>query len=169
MIIAVIAMVVLLILFLTIHVFLLHTGTQIGEKGHRYILLQNLICIVEAMIVLSLSWVWAAIPESGNRIYALAAAAIGIVLLISGIIGIKSILKESPDDLITEDLSDIRIVPAGYHNQDRKLEGVSNGTHSWFMLRGADKALAQRIKDSGRNHVRVVYHSSNRRIESISL
>ena len=89
--------------------------------------------------------------------------------MIGGIIGLKGTLGETPDDLVTEYLSDIRIVLAGYHNQDRKLEGTANGAYSCFMLRGADKALAKRISESGRDHVTVVYHSSTRRIESISM
>lgn len=99
--------------------------------------------------------------------YALGVTAIGIILLVSGIIGIISILREASDELITEKLSDIRIVPAGYHNRSRKIEGMVNGRISWFMMRGADKALAEQIKKSGRKQVTVIYHPSNRRIESI--
>lgn len=165
----VITLAVLLILFLTIHILLLHFGTHIGKKGHKNVLLQNLFCIAEALTVLILSWMCVMFFQPDKRIYVLGAAVIGLILLVSGIIGIRGTLRETPEDLVTVCLSEIRIVPAGYHNQDRKLEGVVNGTKSWFMLCGADKALAKRIKDSGRNHVTVVYHSSNRRIESISL
>ncbi len=166
----VIIIVALFIFSLIIHVLLIRFGTHIGEKGHRNVLLQNLFSIIEAFLVLIISWLWIMnYGSSGNRIYAIFTIIIGLILLVSGIIGIKGILRESPEDLVTESLSDIRITPAGYHNQDRKLEGMANGTHSWFMLRGADKALAKSIKESGQDHVTVVYHSSNRRIESIYL
>lgn len=167
MIIIIVSLAVLLILSLLIHVLLIRTGTQIGEKGRRNVLLQNLFCIVESVIIMILSLMWARNSAPNSIFYALGAAAIGFVLLISGIIGLRGVLRESPDDLVTETLLGIRVEPAGYHNQDRKLEGMANGKNSWFMLRGGDKALAEQIKRSGFSQVTVVYHSSNRRIESI--
>lgn len=138
----VISLIVLLILLITIHVLLLHFGTQIGEKGRKNVFVQNIFFIAEAVLILSFSLMWSVFSAKDSKIYALGVAAIGIILLISGIIGIISILKEA-DELITEKLSDIRIVPAGYHNRSRKLEGMVNGRRSWFVMRGADKALAE--------------------------
>jgi hypothetical protein len=162
-------MIVLLILFIIIHVLLLHLGTQIGEKGRRNVFLQNVLFIAEAVLFLVFSLMWGTFSAKDSKIYALGVAVIGIVLLISGIIGGTGILREASDELITEHLSDIRVTRAGYHNQARKLEGISNGRRSWFIMRGADKALAEQIKNSGRKQVTVIYHPSNRRIESIQV
>ena len=165
----VISLIVLLILLIIIHVLLLHFGTQIGEKGRKNVLVQNIFFIVEAVLVFAFSLMWSVFSAKDSKMYALGVAAIGIVLLISGIIGTISVLREASDELITEKLSDIRVAPAGYHNRSRKLEGMVNGRRSWFMMRGADKALAEQIKKSGRKQVTVSYHPSNRRIESIQM
>lgn len=162
-------MISILILLITIHVLLLHFGTQIGEKGRKNVFVQNLFFIAEAVLVLAFSLMWSIFSAKDSKIYALGVAAIGIVLLFSGIIGTISVLREASDELITEKLSDIRIVHAGYHNRSRKLEGIANGRRSWFMMRGADKALVEQIKKSGRKQVTVTYHPSNRRIESIQM
>lgn len=146
----VIFLIVLLILLITVHVLLLHFGTQIGKKGHKNVVVQNIILIAEAAFVLAFSLMWSVFSAKDSRMYALGVAAIGIILLVSGIIGTISVLREKSDELITEKLSDIRIVPAGYHNRSRRLEGMVNGRRSWFMLRGTDKALAEQIKKAER-------------------
>lgn len=126
----VISMIAILILLITIHVLLLHFETQIGEKGRKNVFIQNVFLIAEAVLILAFSLMWSVFSAKDSKMYALGVAAIGIVFLISGIIGIRSILRETSDKLITEKLSDIRIVPAGYHNRSRKLEGMVNGRRS---------------------------------------
>ena len=165
----VIPLIFLFILLMMIHIVLLHYGTQIGKEGHRNIILINAFFIAESLLIFAIGLLWGINPEVNRRLYAIAFIVFGVILLIIGTAGMRNILRETPNDLVTEELSDVRIVYAGYHNQDRKLEGTVNGAYSWFMLRGGDKTLAQQIEDSGKTHVTVVYHSSNRRIESIFL
>ena len=95
--------------------------------------------------------------------------AIGLIFLICNIVIFCGILKETQDDLITEELSNISIVYAGYSNHDRMLKGIVRGEKRFFMLRGKDKEIAKSIKDSNPNYIVIVYHSSNHRIESISI
>ena len=160
---------VLLILLLAVHLLLMSFGTQFGKTGRRNVFLQNVFCIAEALTVLLLGAGLTVNAEPDDRIYVLGAVAVGIILLICGIVGTRSILKETPDDLTTAELSDVRIVSTGYHNHSKQLEGMSNGTRVQFILRGADKAVAEQIKDNGCDRVMVVYHSSSHRIESIDL
>lgn len=163
----VISFIALIAVLVIIHMLLIHSGTQIGEKGRKNMLLQDILYIAESVLLFAFSLVWWMLSEPDSKLYALVIAAIGILLLIGGAVGLRGILRESSEDLVTENLTEIRIVPAGYHNQARRLEGMVNGKNSWFMMRGADKALAEKIKKSGRRQVTVVYHPSNRRIESI--
>ena len=88
---------------------------------------------------------------------------------LSGTIGVIGICRESSDALVTEKLSDVHIVPAGYHNKSRKLEGTVGGKRVWFILRGADRRIAEQIKKNGGKRVTVTYHPSNHRIESIQI
>ena len=162
-------LVVLLILLLAVHLLLMSFGTQFGETGRRNVFLQDVFCIAEALTVLLLGAGLTVNAEPDDRIYVLCAVAVGIILLICGIVGTRSILKESLDDLITAKLSDVRIVSTGYHNHSKQLDGMSNGTRVQFILRGADKAVAKQIKDNGYDRVMVVYHSSSHRIESVDL
>lgn len=155
------------IIVMIFHVSLLRTGTRIGDKGYRNILFQNLAGIAEAILLFIITWIMAANNTFDSIMYIVFCILIGCVLLISGIIGISGLMREKQEGIVTETLSDMSITPAGYHNQDRKLEGTVNGTKSWFMLRGADKKIARQIKESGTNQVTVVYHASNRRIENI--
>lgn len=149
------------------HVAMLRSGTHIGEKGYSNMLIQNVACIAEAVLLFIITWILVANNTFDSIMYIVFCILIGCVLLVSGFIGISGLMREKQEGIITETLSDIRITPAGYHNQDRKLEGTVNGTKSWFMLRGADKKIAGQIKESGTNQVTVVYHASNRRIENI--
>ena len=89
--------------------------------------------------------------------------------MIYGIIGFCRILNEKQDTLITEKLSNIRVVRTGYHNQNRKIEGIVNEEKRSFILRGKDKALARNINDSNLNYIIIEYHSSTHRIESITI
>lgn len=149
------------------HVAMLRSGTHIGEKGYSNMLIQNVACIAEAVLLFIITWILVANNTFDSIMYPVFCILIGCALLFSGIIGIRGLMREKQEDIVTETLSDISVTPAGYHNQDRKLEGTVNGTKSWFMLRGADKKIAGQIKESGTNQVTVVYHASNRRIENI--
>lgn len=142
-------------------------GTQIGKKGHKNVLIQNISSIVEGTLILILSLIWILNFEFNNYIYGL--IAIGLILLICGIISICGIIRETQDDLITERLSNISIVSTGYNNNARKLEGTVNEEKRSFILRGKDKALAKSIKDNNPNYIVIAYHSSSHRIESISI
>ena len=155
-----IILVVLMVAFIAADAILILTGTQIGAKGRRNVILQNIFCIIEAVLL----WVFVLTTDTP---YAISISIFGAILCICGAIGLRGISKESSDDLVTEYLTDIKITSAGHRTLSKKLEGLSDGKPSWFMLRGADKAIADTIK--GSNRVTVVYHKSNRRIESISL
>lgn len=130
-------------------------------------LIRSLLGIVVSFLILILGLIWIMNFEFNYYIYGI--IAIGLILLISSIVTFCGILKEKKDDLITEELSNISIVYAGYHNHDRMLKGVVSGENRFFMLRGKDKKIAERIKESNPNYIVIVYHSSNHRIESISI
>ena len=130
--------------------------------------MQNILGVSEGIIVVLLSTISLLQKEFEiNRLYSYLFLPIGLTILLASCINIKAILMENPKDITTEHLTDIRIIPAGYHNMDRKLEGFSNGQRSSFMIRGADKVIAESIKKSGQECITISYHSSNRRIESI--
>ena len=164
-----IILVVLVIIVLGILAFSIRMSTNIGEKGNKNMRIRNVLFIIEGILTMTLSLVWITSFESNSKIYILFVMFIGLVFLISGVIDIKGILKESSNDLVTEELSDVKVIPAGYHNRDRKLEGMVNGDYRCFMIRGVDKAIAEQIKTNGLNNITVTYHSSNHRIESISI
>lgn len=163
----VIIFIVLFIFCLFSHMILLFCGTNIGKKGRKNMMMQSVFGITEALFIFVISIIVFIKFEPTNMFYLLAFVLVGIILLLVGIINIRGLLRETPDDIVTETLSDVHIVPTGYHNMARKLEGKVNGSSSFFILRGPDKVIAQRIKENDLKQVTIVYHSSNRRIESI--
>ena len=114
-----------------------------------------------------LSLIWIMNFEFNNYIYCL--IGLGLFLFICGIINLYTVLRETQDDLITGVLSSISIVPTGFHNHDRMLKGVVNGEKRCFTLRGKDRSIARIIKETNPNNIVIVYHSSNNRIESITI
>ena len=109
-------LIILLIALLIAHFFILHTGTQIGEKGHKNALSQNIIGIFEAVIVLILGIFWALNSYGSYRLYSLGGILLAGILLISSIIGLKGVLAETREDLSTERLTNIEVIPDGYRN-----------------------------------------------------
>ena len=160
-------LIILLIALLIAHFFILHTGTQIGEKGHKNALSQNIIGIFEAVIVLILGIFWALNSYGSYRLYSLGGILLAGILLISSIIGLKGVLAETREDLSTERLTNIEVIPDGYRNHSRRIEGIANGKRSWFLLRGVDKIIARNIEQKHPSHILITFHPSNRRIESI--
>ena len=150
---------------LGMHIYLVSTKTQIGEEGHRNVILQNVFCIAEAVALIGLGLVWILSPGI-DRGFWLFAVGLGSGLLLCGVVMLLKTRKESPGDLITERLSEVQIVPAGYHNRDLQLRGMSGGSLRTFMIRGRDKRLLKKI--AGESDVlEVSYHTSTHRIEAI--
>lgn len=125
--------------------------------------------MIEGILVLFLSLIWIMNFEFYNFIYCLIGIGIGLILFICGIISLYLVFRETQEDLITEILSSIRIVPTGFHNKARKLEGVVNEEKRSFILRGKDISITRIIKETNPNNIVIVYHSSNNRIESITI
>lgn len=150
----------------TLNIALLLTGTSIGDKGRKTAIARNVLSIVEFPLLLIVSIIWFA-NDDNSKLYPIIIMLIGLLFLICGIIGLKNVLVERKDNLVTEHLTNIHAIPAGYRNLDRMIKGMANGKESWFMLRGADKAIAKLIKQNNVTEVTVTYHPSNRRIESI--
>lgn len=161
--------IILLVLFAVIDVLLFPLSTEIGREGHKNVFIKNLFYVAESVLSFIISAMWAVYSDSSTKLYALGIIVIGLIALVGGVVGINGIFKENQNNLATETLTEIRIVPAGYHNHDRKLEGTVNGKNSWFILRGVDKKWVKKIKESGKSQVTIVYHPSNRRIEEIIL
>ena len=145
---------------------LLLTGTSIGDKGRKTAIARNVLSIAEFPLLLIVSIIWFA-NDNNSKLYPIIIMLIGLLFLICGIIGLKNVLAERKDNLVTEHLTNIHVIPAGYRNLDRMLKGMVNGKESWFMLRGTDKAIAKLIKQNNVTEVTVTYHPSNRRIENI--
>ena len=158
----------LLIFLLIIHMILLSCATNIGKKGHKNMMIKSLFGIAESLLSFVIVLIWFINFNPSNKAYLVGIAIFGIVLFISNIIILKGLLRETSNNLVTEVLSDIRIVPTGHYYRALKLEGIANGSRSFFIFRGPDKAIIQQIKESGLNQVTIVYHASNRRIESVS-
>lgn len=144
------------------------TGTRIGEKGRKDIIRRCCVNIICAVLTIALCFVWGkenGYTEGSGNFIAAAAVVIGIIVMICGIVEIKKTLGETKDDLITEELSDIRVIHVGMNN--KILEGTADGKKRRFPMMGADKDLARQLKRKEISKVTVTYHTSDNRIESI--
>lgn len=125
----------------------------------------NIIC---AVLTIALCFVWGkenGYTEGNGNFIAAAAVVTGIIVMICGIVEMKKTIGETKDDLITEELSDIRVIHVGMNN--KILEGTADGKKRRFPMMGADKNLARQLKRRGITKVTVTYHTSGNRIESI--
>lgn len=156
----------ILVLSTLSNMFLMFFGTHMGEKGHRTVFLENLFCTVSALSAIAVGGIWAEIDPEGKK-WALLIIVIGSFLFICSVFGIKNILKESREDTVTVMLTDIRITIAAAYG--RQLEGMADGRRQLFMLRGADRAIARRLKNSGQKNITVVYHPATHRVESVNM
>lgn len=144
------------------------TGTRIGKRGRKNIIQRCVVNVICAALIIAFSFVWGKgngyIKEGG--ICAAAAAAVGVILMVCGIVEIKKTLGETENDLITEELSEVRVIHiAGINN--KILEGTAGGEKRRFAMFGADKDLAKLIRKKGIKQITVTYHASDNRIEAI--
>jgi hypothetical protein len=110
---------------------------------------------------------WIYYSEPDQKKFILFVIPICLILLLLIITSIKNLLKEKPDNLKTETISNIRISRAGYRTFDKRLEGTVNGNYKQFLFRGTDREIAKIIKNNNINQVTITYHPSSNRIESI--
>lgn len=157
----------LAIVFLMAFSFMISFCTHVGEKGYKNDLIEFILGIILGALTVPLGMICYSKFESTGKIYAIFIIALGLVFILCSIIIIQGLLKEKAGNLVTETLVNVRVIPAGYHNRSRQLEGYVNGSYSSFMFRGVDKALVKNINSN--STVTVVYHSSNRRVESITI
>ena len=166
-----IIVVILLLIVLCARMLLANTSTHIGPKGRRSTIWENLLLIIGTFLALILGRLYAerGLYDEHGTICTIAIAVMGIIVLAGGIIGMKGVLAESADKLVTETITDIRITYAsGRYVYARMLKGKAGNAHRQFILKGAvDIKLANKIKESGRNSLTITYHPSSQRIESI--
>jgi hypothetical protein len=141
--------------------------TQIGAEGRGNVLEKNFLLICESASVPVIGVLWNDIAAKDDRLYVISIFVVAAALFLNSVVAFVVVLRESEDALITEVLSDVRIIPAGCHNKSRKIEGTVNGKRIWFILRGDDKYLAEEIKKSNIRQVTVKYYPSSCRIESV--
>ena len=144
----------LAIVFLMAFSFMISFCTHVGEKGYTNNLIEFIIGIILGALTVPLGMICYSKFESTGKIYAIFIIVLGLVFILCSIIIIQGLLKEKTGNLVTETLVNVRVIPAGYHNRSRQLEGYV-------------KALVKNINSN--STVTVVYHSSNRRVESITI
>lgn len=77
----IIILITLLISLIIAHVFLLHIGTGIGEKGRKCVLLLNIFSIAESILIFAFCFVWDTFSAKDNIFYTVGIFAVGIAFL----------------------------------------------------------------------------------------
>lgn len=155
------------VLVVFFHSLLIHYGTQFGREGRRQAYIRSMFGIAESVLVFGVTWLFA-VTDTANRLGHICMVLLGVGMLVASVINLRALQREKAGGVVKETLSDVRVMPTGYRNRARLIEGLTeNGERREFMLRGVDKDIANYIKDCGLKYVTVIYHTANKRIEKI--
>ena len=164
-----VVLIILMICFMAAFCFISGACTEIGAKGKRNVLLKSVCLTAVSLLAILFGLMQIAYSTPGGVAGAVGAMATGAAVFVCAVVWGRGIMRENPDDIVTEKLSGVHVSPAGYHNRERMLRGMTNGRETGFLFRGADRKIAEDIGRSRKMEVVITYHRSDRRIESLSV